>query len=132
MSPQAALQVQNVLQRWSNALRRSDTREAARFYEPVVSTYFTQHDVAREEIARSIQQARSRYGRFEIYRISGVHLEPDGEGRVTATFRKHWQTAGYRKYAGEEEERLTLVRKNGAWKIASEEQEKLYWQHKPR
>ncbi|MFN7994193.1 MAG: hypothetical protein U0Q18_11350 [Bryobacteraceae bacterium] len=132
VSPKTAMQVQAVLQRWSNALRRSDTREAARLYEPVVGTYFTQHDVAREEIARSIQQARSRYGRFEIYRISGVRLVPAGDNRVTATFRKHWQTAGYRKYAGEEQERLILVRKNGIWKIESEEQEQLYWQHKPR
>ena len=48
-----------------------------------------------------------------------------------ATFRRHWQTAGPKIYAGEEQERLVFVKYEDGWKIASEELTKTYWTQPP-
>jgi hypothetical protein len=86
-----------------------------------VSTYFARHDVTREAVRQSIRQAR--YGRLDVYRLTGMAITPVSDSRAVATFRKHWQVSGRRRSAGEEEERMTLVRADGAWRISSEQAE---------
>lgn len=115
--------IQKLLDRWAGALRRGDFEAAIRCYAPVVSTYFTRHNVTREAVRQSIRQARVRYGRPDVYRISGLGITPVSDNRAVATFRKHWRTSGPRRSAGEEEERMTLVRTGGAWEISSEQAE---------
>jgi len=115
--------IRALLDRWASALKRGDVQAAALCYAPVVTTYFQRHDVTREAVRQSIKQARARYGRLDIYRISGLGITPVSDSRAVATFRKHWQTSGRGKTAGEEEERMTLVRKDGAWQISSEQTE---------
>jgi hypothetical protein len=112
-----------LLDRWADALRRGDVETAAHCYAPVAGTYFNRHDVAREAVRQSIRQARAGYGRLEVYRISGLGITPVSDSRAVATFRKHWQTSGRKRSAGDEEERMTLVRTNGTWQISSEQAE---------
>ena len=118
--------VQQLLDRWAAALKRGDVDAAAQCYAPVVSTYFDRHDVTREAVRQSIRQTHTRYGRPDVYRISGLGITPVTDSRAVATFRKHWRwrTSGHARPAGEEEERMTLVQTNGAWQISSEQPEK--------
>ena len=115
--------IHELLDRWAGALKRGDVEAAAQCYAPVVSTYFTRHNVTREGVRQSIRQARARYGRLDVYRISGLGITPVSDSRAVATFRKHWRTSGRGRSAGEEEERMTLVRTEGAWQISSEQAE---------
>lgn len=121
-----------LLDRWSGALKRGDARTASECYAPVVSNYYGRRNVTREGVQRSIRQSLGRSGRLDIYRVSDLQVMPVSEGRAVATFRKHWQTSGYRKFAGEEQDRLTLEQQEGAWRITSEQEQKLYWVHRPR
>src|ERR1039458_479402 len=77
-------------------------------------------DVTREAVRQSIRQA-ARYGRLDVYRISGLSITPVSDSRAVATFRKHWRISGRGRPAGEEGERMTLVRTEGAWRISSEQ-----------
>jgi len=113
--------VHRLLDRWAGALKRGDVEAAAQCYAPIVSTYFDRHDVAREAVRQSIRQGRARYGHLDFYRISGVGITPVNDTRAVATFRKHWQFSGRRHSAGEEEERMTLVRNADLWQISSEQ-----------
>jgi hypothetical protein len=112
--------IHELLDRWAGALKRGDVEAAAQCYAPVVSTYFTRHDVTREAVRQSIRQA-ARYGRLDVYRISGLSITPVSDSRAVATFRKHWRISGRGRPAGEEGERMTLVRTEGAWRISSEQ-----------
>jgi hypothetical protein len=112
-----------LLDRWTAALKHDAADAAAECYAPVVSTYFTRHNVTREAVRQSIRQGRARYGRLDVYRIYGLTITPVSDSRAVATFRKHWQTSGRRRSVGEEAERMTLVRTNGAWQISSEQTE---------
>jgi len=113
--------IREFLDRWAGALRRGDVEAATACYAPVVTTYFDRHNVTREAVRQSIRQSRARYGRLDVYRISGLGITPVSDSRAIATFRKHWQFSGRRRPAGEEEERMTLVRAAGAWQISSEQ-----------
>jgi len=112
-----------LLDRWSSALKRGDVNAAAQCYAPVVNTYFARHGVTREAVRESLLQSRARYGRLEIYRLSGLGITPVSDSRAVATFRKRWKASGRARSAGEEEERMTLVRNRGAWQISSEQTE---------
>jgi hypothetical protein len=124
--------VQAVLDRWSTAIKHGDADAAAQCYAPQVATYFDLHNADRDQVRRAIRHSLSRYGGLDIYRLSGIKITPVAADRAVVTFRKHWQTSGYRKSAGEEQERLVLVHNQGAWQIASEQEEKIYWTHRPR
>jgi len=111
--------IHQLLDRWAGALERGDVAAAAQCYAPVVSTYFKRHDVTRA----AVRQSMARYGRLDVYRITGLGITPVSDSRAIATFRKHWRFSGRRRPAGEEEERMTLVRTEGAWQISSEQVE---------
>ncbi|HVN07259.1 MAG TPA: nuclear transport factor 2 family protein [Bryobacteraceae bacterium] len=115
--------IHELLNRWSGALKRGDVDAAAQCYAPVVTTYFARHDVPRAVVRQTIRQARARYGRLEVYRLSAVNITPVGDNRAVATFRKQWKMAGRARSAGSEAERMTLVRNDGAWRISSEQPE---------
>jgi proteasome lid subunit RPN8/RPN11 len=112
-----------LLNRWTEALKQGDIRAAADCYAPVVTTYFARHEVPRDVVRQSLQLARARYGRLDVYRISGLGITPVSDSRAVATFRKHWHTTGRARSGGEEEERMTLVRNQGGWHISSEQTE---------
>ncbi len=64
-----------------------------------------------------------RYGKLALNQISDVSITPLGRDAADASFRRHWQghAAGSRS-GGEVQERLTLIRTKGGWKIASEQE----------
>jgi len=112
-----------LLDRWAVSLKKGDVGTAAACYAPVVSTYYSRHEVTRDAVRQSLQDSRAHYGRLEVYRISGLGITPISDTRAVATFRKHWRIAGRARSAGEEAERMTLVRNQGAWQISSEQTE---------
>jgi hypothetical protein len=119
--------VRDLINRWSDALKRGDLEEAAGYYAPRVSPYFSRRGVSRDAIRQGLRKALGTSGKFDIHRISGLKIAKLSGDRAVVTFRKRWQTSGGRKSAGEEQDRLTLVRSNGAWQIASEQDQKVYW-----
>jgi Domain of unknown function (DUF4440) len=123
--------IRGLLTRWSSALKRGDVQAATNCYAPIVSPYFSRQDVSRDAVRQTIRQSLARNGKLEIYRLSEIQISPGGEDRAVVTFRQHWQAAGHAKSAGEEQERMTLVRNHGLWQIASEQEQKVYWARKP-
>jgi len=121
-----------LLDRWAKAMRRGNADAAAACYTPRVYAYMSKRNVSRAEVRDSIRRTLGHGGKMEVYRLSDVKIVRTGRDELTATFRKHWQTGGAHKQAGEERDRLTLVRSQGQWKIASEQQQELYWVHQAR
>jgi uncharacterized protein (TIGR02246 family) len=131
-SPETAAAVRSVLDRWTVAVKRGDAEAASALYTPTVKIYFRQKHATREDVRKSIRQMLGKYGRLDIYRVANVRVTSDGPDHAIATFDKHWQTSGRKKFAGEERERLGLLKTGGEWKIDSEEEVKLYWVQKER
>jgi proteasome lid subunit RPN8/RPN11/ketosteroid isomerase-like protein len=124
--------IQALLDRWALALKRGDARAAAECYAPLVTAYYGRRNITRDAVQQSIRRSLKRFGGLDIYRISDLQITPVGDGRAVATFRKHWQTSGSRKFAGQEQDRMAMVRNQGAWQIASEQEQKRYRVGRPR
>ncbi len=115
----APVAIGTVLQRWAEEVRRGNIEGAARYYVPALQA------AKRAEMSRNL----GRYGRVAVNRITEVRVIPEGRDEAVATFRRHWETAGYRKYALETGERVRLRRTPSGWKIASEQETRLYWSY---
>jgi hypothetical protein len=97
-------QVRASLNRWERAMRSGNSREIAACY-----------------MKQSRPAGAGRSSRPAILRISGLTITLVSPLHAVATFRRHWQTAPPRAYAGEEQERMTLYKVGTSWKIAGEE-----------
>ncbi len=116
-----------LLERWMSALRSGNLDAAAQCYAPRLVEYHTRRHATRADVRASLARMVRMNGVFQIVRLSDIRIVPDGRGRVVASFRKHWQTS--RMYAGEERDRLTMVKSSGGWQIDSERELQVYWVH---
>jgi uncharacterized protein (TIGR02246 family) len=127
-APDPQGEVRRLLADWSDAHRSGEAREVAAFYAPKLTRYMGRQGATRNDVSNSVAAFIGMRGAPVIFRLTDVRIEA-GEKRATATFRKHWQTSGPRMQAGEEEQRLQLVREDGKWKIAAEEELRVLWVH---
>ena len=124
--------VREALGNWLRALRSGDPDLVVACYASQLDRYFSQRNSSSAEVRRAAAQSVARYGKPAILRISDLTLTPLSDERAMTSFRKHWQTGGSRMFAGEVQEQLTFVKAGDAWKIASEEETKIYWTQRPR
>jgi ketosteroid isomerase-like protein len=117
---------------WVRALRSGDPDRIAACYAPEMERYFTIHNASSAIVRRTVNESISRYGAPAVLRISELSIIPLSDTRAIATFRKHWQTARRKVYAGEEQERLTFAKIHDAWRIASEQETRVFWTQRPR
>jgi proteasome lid subunit RPN8/RPN11 len=132
LTPDLRREVEDFIGRWRTALSRGDAEAAAAMYAPAVTRYFRMRNASQADVVATIRAANRRWGRLIRNEISDLRVTPEGPDRAVATFRKTWQTAGPRFFAGEERERLRLVRYEDDWKIASEEELQVYWVRRDR
>jgi hypothetical protein len=123
--------VHAALDNWLRAMRSANPRRVAACYAPHISRYYNLREASTADVRREVSRSLARYGRPTVLRISNVSIVPDGSSRAIATFRWHWQTAGKHPNAGEEDQRLAFVNTGGRWRIASQEETKIYWTQKP-
>jgi ketosteroid isomerase-like protein len=124
--------ISSLLNRWAGSIRSGDARSLARFYAPRISPYYARRSARPADTRQHLEYLRGRYGRLAIYRITGLSIAPVSANMAFATVTKHWETAGPRKQAGEERQRITLVRTDEGWKIAGEEEPRVSWVHRDR
>jgi uncharacterized protein (TIGR02246 family) len=115
-------QIRALLNRWTRALKRGDPGTVAHLYAPRLKTYLTARNATRNDVRRHVRQMSGKYGKLAFIRIDNLSISPRGRNQAVATFRKHWQTSGLKRASGKENARLTLVKENGRWQIASEEE----------
>lgn len=125
-------EVRVLLSQWSDAVLRGDRDAFMNCYASVLNVYLDKRNVGRAEVRRNLDGVLSRYGRFDLLRLSDLRITPAGPSHAVATFRKYWKTAGPKEFAGAEQDRLTFVRTSAGWKIAAEQEEKVFWVNKPR
>jgi hypothetical protein len=115
------------LERWRSTLVAGDATAQAALYADRVDRFFTKRSVTRAEVRREKQRMLTRYPEFHKYEISDVRLESLTSDRAVVTFRKEWDARGRGRFAGSEQQRLTLERVSESWKIVGEEETKVHW-----
>jgi hypothetical protein len=115
------------LDRWRTTLISGDSAAQAALYAPRVHRFFTKRNVTREQVQREKERMLTRYPEFHKYDINDVHVQSQDNDRVIVTFRKDWEARGRGRFAGSEQQRLTLIKRAGTWQIVSEEETKVHW-----
>jgi hypothetical protein len=131
-SPDVKEQVLAAVNNWIVALRSGDPDRIAACYAPELERYFTIHNASVAAVRRSVNESVTRYGAPVVLRISELNIIPLSPTRAIATLRKHWQMGGRKVFAGEEQERLVFTKIRSGWRIASEQETKIYWTQRPR
>ena len=119
--------LQAFLDRWRTTLISGDAKAQAALYANRVDRFFTKRNVTRRDVLREKERMLARYPEFHKYDISDVQIESLDDSRAVVTFRKDWDARGRGRFAGSEQQRLTLRRDDGSWKIVREEETKIHW-----
>jgi hypothetical protein len=120
-------EIREFLDSWRESLLRGQVSAFAAHYAPVVQNYFTQEQVSRAAVERQVRRILSDHGRFQALEITPLSISAVSRGRTVATIRKRWKTVGPRVFAGDEQERLSLLRNRGRWLITSHTETRLSW-----
>jgi hypothetical protein len=120
-------EIRQALDVWKRAVLSGDPDRLTDCYASTVEQYFNKRNATRRDVRRTISDFLAGRGRVRVLRISDVAITSVYDGRAAATFRKHWETTGRRPFSGEERERLTFVNTDDGWKIAREEELRVYW-----
>jgi hypothetical protein len=128
--------IQAAIEQWQSAMLSGDPDLIAACYAPRLERYLDQPNATSALVRQAALQSFQQYGKPAILRVSGLTVVPMPPDRAIATFRKHYQTAGPRIWAGEDQERLVFVRDGesgtASWRIVSEEETQNYWSEPPR
>jgi hypothetical protein len=126
-SPAAdAAAIRNLLDRWVTAVKYGDAESAARCYAQRLTSYLGRTGATQSDVRGHIVFLHGRDGKLAINRIADLGIAPDGRDLATVRFRRHWETAGPPRTSGEAKQQMTLVRTSGGWKIAAEQETRVY------
>jgi hypothetical protein len=96
-------------------------------YAPVLDDFYHQRGISGDKAVEQRRRFLQLYPTVYRYDISDVRLESITSERAVVTFTREWDMAGARRYAGASRHLATLVKMNGVWKIASEQEKEVYW-----
>jgi hypothetical protein len=115
------------LEKWRSTLVRKDLDGHVGTYAPRVDKFFRKRRVTRDQVRAEKSQMIAKYPDINKYELKDVRLTSQSKGRAVVTFRKDWDTSGRTRFAGSEQQRLTLRKFGGAWLITGEEELKVHW-----
>ena len=102
-------------------------------YADTVLTYFTKKNVSSQSIYNEKLEFLQSYPTVVEYRIRNLRVQVPSPFIAEAMFDKSWdfRTKDNRRFAGNEQQRLTLRLERAGWRIISEEELKIYWVVRP-
>jgi ketosteroid isomerase-like protein len=121
-----AAAIRNLLERWSAAVRSGDVETVSRCYAPRLTAYLGRPGATQDDVRGHMKYLQGRDGKLAIHRIGEVGIAPEGDDLATVRFRRHWETASHPRTSGESKQQMTLVRTSGGWKIAAEQETRVY------
>jgi ketosteroid isomerase-like protein len=125
-------QIQAAVNKWAEAFRNKDLDTEVSLYAPRVRRFFLKSNVTPEFIRQTKQSALRSAGEIRRYDLQNLTTRFDGPDAATVTFDKVWDFAGSRRHTGKVRGELKFERQNGAWRIVSERDLKVYSQTRSR
>jgi hypothetical protein len=115
-------QIEALLGRWISTLRARDLEAHVACYAPRVAPFLDGSDVRISQVRREKELRLKRIGPIRRLEISGLSYGELADDRAVVTLQKEWDVAPPNPTSGAENEKLTLRRVDGQWKIAGEEE----------
>jgi ketosteroid isomerase-like protein len=123
----AKRQIGAFLQHWTATLQNRDVEGQIDCYAPRVAPFFGASSADPQQVRREKQRVFARIGKVHKMTIGNLVYESLDGDRAVVSFSKEWDIAGANPSSGVEDEKLTLQRIDGKWKIAGEEETHIRW-----
>ena len=125
----AEQQIRSLLDQWVVSFKEKDLQRQVDCYAPQLDIYYRKQNVQQAYIQDNKSHAFSAIAEIRKFEISHVNVSLDGPQSGTVTFDKTWDTSliSGKRFAGSEMERLKVTMIDGSWRIASEEEVKIYY-----
>jgi hypothetical protein len=125
----AEQQIRSLLDQWVVSFKEKDLQRQVDCYAPQLDIYYRKQNVPQAYIQDNKSHAFSAIAEIRKFEISHVNVSLDGPQSGTVTFDKTWDTSliSGKRFAGSEMERLKVTMIDGSWRIASEEEVKIYY-----
>jgi hypothetical protein len=115
-----------IFQGWAASIERKDIDAHMRYYLDTLEKYYNLTYVSSSKVRDDRTRAFGKYQTLQVG-LSNFNIQFDSSGqRVTALFDKNFDFRGERFYSGTVQNRMTLLRVGGEWRIIGEEELKIY------
>jgi ketosteroid isomerase-like protein len=133
MRPPADASVRAAVEGWAGSLKARRVDAHMRYYGDRLQRYFQQSNVSRAAVYADKVEFLRRFPQIAQYDVRNVEVTYPAADVALAVFDKTWdfRTGDGRRFAGDEQEQLTLHRDAGGWRIISEQENKVYWARYP-
>ena len=121
--------IEQVLTQWAQATKAKDAAAVASFYAPRIRSFYSRHNLTREQIRQDRAKVFSQIGQVRKLDITNVQVTQLAPSSAVALFDKTWDFGP--RYAGSERAQLSFGKYGGGWKITTERELKVYWAKKP-
>ncbi|HTM51141.1 MAG TPA: hypothetical protein VL285_20740 [Bryobacteraceae bacterium] len=115
-------QIEALLGRWISTLRARDLEAHVACYASRVAPFLDGQAAQIAQVRREKELLLKRIGPIRRLEISDLAYGELAGDRAVVTLRKEWDVAPPNPTSGVEDEKLTLQRVDGKWKIAGEEE----------
>jgi hypothetical protein len=124
-------EVTALLNGWANSSMAHDINTHMSYYADTLDTYYTKSNVSAGEVRADRQRAYETYSSLDIS-LSNIQITPDATGeRATVVLDKTWNFTGEeRATSGSVQQRLTLAKIAGRWRITGEKDLRVYYVNK--
>jgi hypothetical protein len=129
VTPAVREEIEDLLDRWTYALRNHNLTEEMTCYASRLSAYFRQRDVSQDFVRRDKQRFFQRYPEVRQLALSDVQIFEAGD-HPEVRARKTWSFGGHKDWTGQVITHLELAKEQGRWVIVSE-RERLVHQNVP-
>lgn len=121
--------IRELMDRWVQAVRTRNIDEQIACYAPVVDTFYGRHGINTGQLRTEKERQFGSIGSIRRFDVSDVRIRKIGSGLATVSFKKDWD---FGSFAGSERGEFVVRAVHGAWKIASERGQKVYWVRRGR
>jgi hypothetical protein len=120
-------EVRGFVEGWAATIRDKDLGAHMTYYADPLETYYKLTYVSSERVRDDRSRAFYKYTSLDV-QVSNFDIWIDNDGmRATAIFDKSFYFQGEKNYSGAVQNRLTLIKVDGSWKITGEEELQVHY-----
>ncbi len=115
-----------VLNNWAAAVRAHDLELHLSYYADILDVYYRKQNVSIDYVRSSRRPAFTRFTTLDVQLANVVvNIDPSGS-YATARFDKSYRFEGERTISGAVQQKITLTRIDGKWRITGEQDLQIY------
>lgn len=124
---QANREIRALLDQYVASTKARNVRSNLNLYAPFMETFYLRQKITQDQLGQEKKRQFQGISKVYRYNIDNVQVSWPRPDAPIVSFDKHWSFGDRNPFAGAERAQLELRKIEGAWKIVSEREIKVYW-----